>query len=189
MSQPLTVESPNTEFQQPAPVHDTESIATTMQGTGPAPTKDMPASLIQDENITSPPPTYQKAGPTITPLPAADAVTPLQMLGDKPQLIDCPFCQKRTMTDISKEGTSMQMVVGALCCLFCICLTCVPCIAGWFEDIHYSCGHCHQRVATRPYNGTIQVFGPHATGPVASQYEPAPPPVAEKQNNNNSQQQ
>ncbi|KAH0419735.1 hypothetical protein CcaCcLH18_14307 [Colletotrichum camelliae] len=182
MSQPQTFESSNPGVQQPAVAHDRESVATTMQGTGPAPAKEMPTSLINTDEPTSTPWASQKHdGPTIEALPPPPTVTPLHALGDTPQPIDCPFCKKRTQTTITKEGTSMQMVAGILCCLLCVCLTCVPCIAGWCEDVHYACSSCHKRVATRPYNGTIQTFGPQSYAPIPSQYASTAPPVAEKQ--------
>ncbi|KAK3998242.1 hypothetical protein QBC44DRAFT_314061 [Cladorrhinum sp. PSN332] len=90
----------------------------------------------------------------------ASVATPLNMLGDQPQWIDCPFCQKRTKTRVHKEGTPMQIVAGALCCLFCICLTCVPCIAGWFEEMHYFCTGCNNKVAMRPDSGPLQIYAP-----------------------------
>ncbi|EQB59212.1 hypothetical protein CGLO_00429 [Colletotrichum gloeosporioides Cg-14] len=133
---------------------------------------------------TTTPPVEQEKGADHKPgPPMIQGVTPLHMLGGKPQPIDCPFCMRRTMTIVDTEGTGMQMLAGALCCLLCVCLTCVPCIAGWYEDTHYSCGNCHKRVATRPYDGPIQVFGPHGQmfPMVPSQYEPIAPPVAEQQ--------
>jgi len=42
-------------------------------------------------------------------------VVPLNQLGDTPQWIDCPFCQKRTQTRLDKEGTPMQMYVSPTC--------------------------------------------------------------------------
>ncbi|KAK4228629.1 hypothetical protein QBC38DRAFT_474424 [Podospora fimiseda] len=90
----------------------------------------------------------------------ASIATPLNMLSDQPQWIDCPFCQRRTKTRVQKEGTPMQIIAGALCCLFCICLTCVPCIAGWFEEIHYFCSGCNNKVAMRPDSGPLQIYAP-----------------------------
>ncbi|EFY93159.1 hypothetical protein J3459_011824 [Metarhizium acridum] len=95
-------------------------------------------------------------------------VIPLNQLSDQPQWIDCPFCHQRTTTTVQREGTSMQIIVGALLCLFCICLTCVPCLAGWFEDTQYRCSQCKNMVAIGRYDGPIEVFGP--TMPVYSQY-------------------
>ena len=63
------------------------------------------------------PPTYDQAkaapmgqppqGFTTAQPPAT--VIPLNMLGQEPQWIDCPFCHQRTKTMINKEGSSMQM--------------------------------------------------------------------------------
>lgn len=47
-------------------------------------------------------------------------VTPLTSLGDHPQFIDCPFCNRRAQTRLSKKGGSMQMYDAKLyipkCC-------------------------------------------------------------------------
>ncbi|KAK1505126.1 hypothetical protein CABS01_08904 [Colletotrichum abscissum] len=183
MSEQKTAPPPAIDIQEPAPAYERESpVTSTVQGSGPAPAREMPANLVQLEQPATPMPAQQKGGPTITPLANPATVTPLHMLGDEPQWIDCPFCKQRTQTVIAKEGTAMQMVAGALCCLLCICLTCVPCIAGWCEDMHYTCSNCKNKVATRPYDGTIQVFSPQPGGGlVPSQYAPVAPPVAEKQ--------
>ncbi|KAK2755648.1 hypothetical protein CKAH01_17317 [Colletotrichum kahawae] len=121
----------------------------------------MPARLnSKNESISSPLKGQRHGGLVFDDLPASTTATPLNALGETPQPIDCPFCDKRTQTTITKKGTSMQTVAGVLCCLLCVCLTCVPCIAGWCEDTDYTCSNCHSRVATRPYNGEIQTFGP-----------------------------
>ncbi|OHF01195.1 hypothetical protein CORC01_03510 [Colletotrichum orchidophilum] len=184
MSESKTAPSPAVDVQEPAPAYERESppLGTTVQGNGPAPAREMPANLVQLEQPATPLAAQQQGGPTITPLANPLTVTPLHMLGDGPQWIDCPFCNQRTQTVITKEGTAMQMVAGALCCLFCVCLACVPCIAGWCENMHYSCARCKNRVATRPYDGTIQVFSPQVGGgDVPTKYATVAPPVAEKQ--------
>ncbi|KAL2018444.1 hypothetical protein VTK56DRAFT_863 [Thermocarpiscus australiensis] len=120
------------------------------------PLKDLPASLIAES----------KPSPAAPPGPQpAQGVTPLNQLGDHPQWIDCPFCQRRTMTRVNKEGTPMQIVAGALLCLFCVCLACVPCVAGWFEETNYFCAECHNKVAKKPDGGAIVVYGPQAVVP------------------------
>ncbi|AEO63758.1 765d9350-c5c3-45d8-8a6d-b886477d322e [Thermothielavioides terrestris] len=123
----------------------------------PEPLKGLPAD----------PNTAQQQVPASAAVPPAPAqvATPLDQLGDSPQWIDCPFCHRRTLTRVSKEGTSMQILAGILCCLFCVCLACVPCLAGWFEETIYVCTQCNKKVATRPVSGPIIVHGPQATVP------------------------
>lgn len=72
-------------------------------------------------------------------------------------------------------------VLGGVLCLFCVCLACVPCLAGWCEDTHYSCTTCNRRVATRSYqSGRIEVLGPQNHGVVPTQYQSEARPAAEK---------
>jgi len=49
-------------------------------------------------------------------------------------------------------------ILGAVLCLVCICLTCVPCCAGWFERTNISCARCNKLVAVIPYDGPIRVM-------------------------------
>ncbi|KAM3502598.1 hypothetical protein MY10362_004752 [Beauveria mimosiformis] len=124
------------------------------------------------------PPSYDqaKAAHHGVPVPGPNGypatVVPLNMLSDQPQPIDCPFCHRRTMTEIRKEGSSMQILVGALFCLVCVCLTCVPCLAGWFEDVEYRCSQCKNMVARRRHDGALEVLVPQT--PVHSQYAQQP---------------
>lgn len=105
----------------------------------------------------------------------SNGVTPLHLLGEQPQWIDCPFCYQRTKTLINSEGTAMQAVAGVLCCLFCVCLACVPCIAHWCENKEYRCSNCKNVVAFRPYDSPLQTFGPGSNnqGQVPSKFPPA----------------
>ena len=57
-------------------------------------------------------------------------------------------------------GPPNNSVAGVLCCFLCVCLACVPCIAGWFEDTNYFCSACNKKVASRPDKGGIEVYGP-----------------------------
>ncbi len=67
---------------------------------------DQPAGPVKDlpANFDTP----QQQLP-ITPQHPIAGVTPLNQLGDRPQWIDCPFCKRRTLTRLDKDGTPMQM--------------------------------------------------------------------------------
>lgn len=125
-------------------------------GQQPAPVKEMPTNLNAQQPQSATPMAAQQ------PVPG---VIPINQLGDRPQWIDCPFCNQRTMTRVTTEGTSMQIVAGVLCCLLCVCLACVPCMAHWFEETYYFCSKCHNKVATRLESGTIIVHAPVAVVP------------------------
>ncbi|KAI7777693.1 hypothetical protein LA080_003186 [Diaporthe eres] len=118
------------------------------------PTQDtsLPADLIQVEEqkapsvpekvITPPAKNPHMEMPPIVSEPEPQMVTPLSRLTATPTFIDCPFCLQRAQTNVSTEGTSMQTMAAALCCLFCICAVCLPYVCHWFEDTHIYCSRC-----------------------------------------------
>lgn len=98
------------------------------------------------------------APPTATP--GQIIITPLNQIGERTQWIQCPFCLQTSKIQVRKEGSTMQVVAGVLCCLLCVCLACVPCLAHWFEDTEYRCATCHKIVATENYDGIYKTHGP-----------------------------
>ncbi|KAK3901833.1 hypothetical protein C8A05DRAFT_34493 [Staphylotrichum tortipilum] len=124
----------------------------------PVPVKDLPSDPAQVPKQLPMSPNGPQPQPAV-------GVTPLSRLGDNPQWIDCPFCEHRTMTRLRKEGTPMQMIAGIVCCLFCVCLACVPCLAHWFEETYYYCSRCNKQVAKRNEDGHITVIVPETVVP------------------------
>lgn len=113
-------------------------------------------------------PSYEQANnaPTVqppagvTPGQAVGRVTPLNQLSNTPQWIVCPFCHRCTKTTVRQEGESTQIIVGAVLCLVCVCLACLPCMLHWFEDTVWHCSECKNKVAMRRNEGAIEIFGP-----------------------------
>ncbi|KAG8163417.1 hypothetical protein KVR01_006714 [Diaporthe batatas] len=143
--------------------------------------QNLPADLIQVEQdrgptvpekvITPPAKNPHMEMPPIVSEPEPQMVTPLSRLTAKPTFIDCPFCLQRTQTNVSTEGTSMQTIAAALCCLFCLCTVCLPYLCHWFEDTHIYCSRCKARVATIPHDGHIHVYQPNDPAMVATIYQ------------------
>lgn len=150
---------------------------------GMKPTQDqtVPADLIQveeekgpsvPEKVMSPPAKNPHMEmPPIVSEPEPQMVTPLSRLTATPTFIDCPFCLQRAQTNVSTEGTSMQTIAAALCCLFCVCAVCVPYLCHWFEDTHIYCSRCKARVATIPHDGHIHIYQPTDPAMVATIYQ------------------
>ncbi|KAL2193034.1 hypothetical protein P885DRAFT_81627 [Corynascus similis CBS 632.67] len=141
--------------------------ASQVSNSPPAPVKEMPADL-NAPHVHPPMAPGAPAAPGVPGAPQQPAygVVPIpQLSGEQPQWIDCPFCQQRTLTRVTKDGTPMQVVAGVLCCLLCVCLACLPCMAGWFEETTYFCSHCNNKVALRPDSGPIVVYAPTAVVP------------------------
>jgi hypothetical protein len=60
-----------------------------------------PSSPSPSQPYSSPPETM-----TISPA-NFDTVTPLHLLGDQPDVVDCPFCLRRSETKVNREASSI----------------------------------------------------------------------------------
>lgn len=69
----------------------------------------------QHHTVTSPPPTYPPMLPAEAPKTpgqsTAGHVTALEYLTDQPTWIKCPYCNQRTKTQVTAEGSSAQWYV------------------------------------------------------------------------------
>ncbi|KAI9690618.1 MAG: hypothetical protein M1820_009975 [Bogoriella megaspora] len=135
--------------------------------------KALPPGAIQKADpvkLATPAVVEPNTNPTPVPEEGVPLVTPLHLLGDHASPIDCPFCNRRTMTNVIKTESIATVLTGALCCLLCICLTPIPCMLGWFEDVDHYCTGCGQKVTTRPYDGPVVVLQPTGNEVVRSQH-------------------
>lgn len=58
--------------------------------------------------------TYAGLEVSTSPEPSAGAVTPLHLLGDQPDWIDCPFCERRARTTIKKKPSNITQYVSSM---------------------------------------------------------------------------
>ena len=87
-------------------------------------------------------------------------VARLDSLGDTPQDIDCPYCQRQTRTRVEQHASTMTILAGVLVGLFCICLAWIPCAAHFAYDKEWYCGSCGAKLAYRQHESSPVVLHP-----------------------------
>ncbi|KAF4991234.1 hypothetical protein FDECE_14106, partial [Fusarium decemcellulare] len=67
--------------------------------------------------------------------PSMRTVTPLHLLGDQPDWIDCPFCETRAMTTIKKKPSNVTHMQAAFLLVSTGPGAAAPYLAKWAYDI------------------------------------------------------
>ncbi|KAH7160403.1 hypothetical protein B0J13DRAFT_644026 [Dactylonectria estremocensis] len=93
---------------------------------------------------------------TVPATPPA-TVTPLHMLGDQPESIDCPFCQRQTKTVVKKKPSNATHIQAVLLLMTTVCGAVAPYLGRWSFDIEQHCGECKNRVTYRAKGKEIYV--------------------------------
>jgi hypothetical protein len=117
-------------------------------------------------------------------------VTPLHLLGDQPDIIDCPFCLRRAETKVIREASPVTHAMASLCCLTTVFGVIAPYMLEWAAHIEQHCTNCNRRVTRKPHGKTeLQVFGTPSEQRIPSRYPaaefpledevPPPPPAKE----------
>ncbi|KAF2738502.1 hypothetical protein EJ04DRAFT_509645 [Polyplosphaeria fusca] len=125
-------------------------------------------------------------------------VTDLEHLGESPAYIDCPYCEKRTLTRVEQNDSSQTTHVNpflcllrlmyvlrpayhsyrlaaALCCLCCGVITvCIPFLCHWCADIDHRCSECGKQVSHKPHDGPVQARYPTGSKERPSKYAAMP---------------
>ncbi|RSL82981.1 hypothetical protein CEP52_016828 [Fusarium oligoseptatum] len=82
-----------------------------------------------------------------SPEPSIKAVTPLHLLRDQPDWIDCPFCETRAMTTIKKRPSNLTHIQAAFLLVATGPGGAVPYAAKWCFNVEHHCENCENRVA------------------------------------------
>ncbi|KAK0710656.1 hypothetical protein B0H67DRAFT_262991 [Lasiosphaeris hirsuta] len=110
----------------------------------------------------------EKTGAVVT-------VTPLRLLGDQSDWVDCPFCRRRVETRVEKKPSRMTYIAGTALCLTTFLGTFVPCWYKWYYNVDHHCANCDRIVAHREYNKKeVEVLGTLEHEKEVSQYPAAP---------------
>ncbi|KAH7152713.1 hypothetical protein EDB81DRAFT_789519 [Dactylonectria macrodidyma] len=84
-------------------------------------------------------------------LPPSGSVTPLHLLGNQGDTVDCPFCETRSMTRIEKSASWLTHLVAV--CLFFVtfCGVLAPYLLHWSSHVTHVCENCGRKVASRKF--------------------------------------
>ncbi|KAF7557836.1 hypothetical protein G7Z17_g352 [Cylindrodendrum hubeiense] len=86
-----------------------------------------------------------------TMMPQSGTVTPLHLLGDQGDTVDCPFCERRSLTIVKKEASFLTHIIGVLLFFSTFCGVVAPYMLHWASHVSHICGNCHRKVAFRNF--------------------------------------
>jgi len=116
---------------------------------------DMDNDLIQARQAA------RSGGPAaIVPIRNPLTVTPPERLGEEPSYIDCPFCKKRTKTEVRHKNSTVTTLAWVICCILTGIGAFVPCLCGWCQDTDHHCSECKNMITHKPHDGTVEVKSP-----------------------------
>ncbi|KAF7561139.1 hypothetical protein G7046_g2999 [Stylonectria norvegica] len=117
--------------------------------------------------------TSQQA-PVAAPAAVPDTVTPLHLLGDQSDVVDCPFCRTRIETNVKKHPSAITHVIAGVLFLTTFCGAAAPYLCTWSHHVGHYCGKCGRKVAYKTTtSSTMQVYGTPEHLREASRYPPA----------------
>ncbi|KAF5618719.1 hypothetical protein F52700_12239 [Fusarium sp. NRRL 52700] len=89
--------------------------------------------------------------------PRSNIVTPLHLLGDRPEAIDCPFCLRRSETIVKKKPSSTTHLQAVALLMTTVCGAVAPYMAKWSFDIEHICDNCKNRVMYKAKGKDIRI--------------------------------
>ncbi|KAF4467787.1 hypothetical protein FALBO_5322 [Fusarium albosuccineum] len=78
-------------------------------------------------------------------------VTPLHLLGEQSDVVDCPFCKYRVETKVKKSPSSRTHVAATVLGFATIGGAVAPYACGWGSHLSHYCTNCDRKVAHRRY--------------------------------------
>ncbi|KAF5713030.1 hypothetical protein FMUND_8133 [Fusarium mundagurra] len=111
-------------------------------------------------------PVHQQTGPT---------VTPLHLLADQADAVDCPFCQRQTETKIKKSASSMAHIYATVLFFTTFFGVIFPYACHCAPNITHLCKNCGHKVAFKERGGQMEALGTPDHLREVSKYAPAQP--------------
>ncbi|KAH6880548.1 hypothetical protein B0T10DRAFT_145607 [Thelonectria olida] len=132
----------------------------------PTPTQDQPGLPPRPQSYLpgttqSPGAGYSNARQTMrVPAPGFVTVTPLHLLADQPDMVDCPFCRQMSVTKVKKQASIFTHLLAVGLFFGTLCGVVAPYILGWCNHLVHYCSKCDRKLAYRTYGSrNMQVVG------------------------------
>jgi len=94
----------------------------------------------KNQSYPAPMPHQQAAFPPTQTVIVQQTIT----LGHRPVNMVCPHCQAQIRTSTDSEPSATAWVLGAILCLLCWPLSCVPCCIDSLQDVTHKCPNCRR---------------------------------------------
>ncbi|KAH8685137.1 LITAF-like zinc ribbon domain-containing protein [Ilyonectria robusta] len=123
------------------------------------------------------------SGQNMNMMPQSGTVTPLHLLGDQSDAVDCPFCERRAMTRIKKDPSWLTHTVAVVLFFVTFCGVVAPYMLHWSSHVSHYCENCGRKVATRNFGQKgMKALGTPEHLRQQSRFQPAEPqPVNDQQ--------
>ncbi|KAM0208446.1 hypothetical protein ACHAQI_006945 [Fusarium lateritium] len=86
-------------------------------------------------------------------------VTPLHLLADQADSVDCPFCQRQTETKVKKSASSMTHIYATALFFTTFFGVIFPYTCHCAPNISHFCKHCDRKVAFKERGGQMEGLG------------------------------
>ncbi|KAI7780683.1 hypothetical protein LA080_015842 [Diaporthe eres] len=157
----------------------------------PIPRKSLPMEYSTSSVESPPPPApaystpadYQRIGytGTLDMSTAVATVTPLHMLEDQPDTVDCPFCMRRVETSVKKKASSRTHTWGAILFFSTLLGVVAPYCCDWYVNVEHYCKNCRRKVAQKKFDSTeTEALGTRPEHRQVSYFQPAEKPEKKK---------
>ncbi|KAG8353965.1 hypothetical protein FVEN_g8195 [Fusarium venenatum] len=100
---------------------------------------------------------YESGLEVMAVTPPVKTVTPLHLLGDQPESIDCPYCLRRSETRVRKKPSSTTHLQAVALLMTTVCGAAAPYMKKWSFDIEQFCQNCNNRVMYRARGKDIRI--------------------------------
>ncbi|KAF5022869.1 hypothetical protein F66182_5102 [Fusarium sp. NRRL 66182] len=91
--------------------------------------------------------------------PPGQTVTPLNLLAEQPDTVDCPFCQRRAETKVKKTSSQMTHIYATGLFFTTLFGVIFPYACHCASNISHHCKNCGRKVAFKQHGGQMEALG------------------------------